>query len=89
MPATTLDVEQWAREQFADCDLGDRRRNQRLIRFAMQVAADPSGSTPDQTRSWAACKGAYRLMDCDDVSFAGILEPHWRQTRLRRSVSGR
>lgn len=89
MLAMTLDVEQWAEEQFTDCDLGDRRRNERLIQFARQVAAHPSGSTPDQTRSWAACKGAYRLMDCADVSFAGIIEPHCRQTRARRSVSSR
>ena len=72
MTTITLDVNQWAEEQFGSCDLGDRRRTKRLVRFAAQAAADPSGSTPKQTESWSDCKGAYRLIDSDDVNFAAI-----------------
>ena len=74
MESVTLDVEQWSREQFSSCELGDRRRNERLVKFARQVAASPSASTPDQTRRWADCKAAYRLMDCDDIQFGAILD---------------
>lgn len=89
MDRVTLDVAQWSREQFGLCELGDQRRNKRLMEFAMQIAANPSASTPDQTRNWSDCKAAYRLMDCDDVAFQAILEPHCRRTRGNSSRSGR
>lgn len=89
MESITLDVERWAQEQFGSCELGDRRRNARLVKFAGQVAANPSASTPDQTRRWSDCKAAYRLMDCDDIEFGALLAPHCRQTKARASKTGR
>jgi hypothetical protein len=52
-----------------------------MIQLAIQVAARPDGSTPDQTERWSDLKAAYRLFDTDDVSFQKIIEPHCRQTR--------
>ena len=52
-----------------------------MIKLAVQVAARPDGSTPDQTETWGDLKAAYRLFDADDVSFQGIIEPHCRHTR--------
>ena len=66
----------WAEQQFGECDLGDVRRTNRLVQVAAQAAARPDGSTPDQAESWGNCKAVYRLMDCDDVSHAKIIEPH-------------
>ncbi len=83
MTTMTLNVNQWAEEQFGQCDLGDRRRSRRLVRYAAQAAADPSGSTPKQTESWHDCKAAYRLIDNDDVNFAAITAPHYAATRAR------
>jgi len=83
MAAITLNVSQWAEEQFGKCDLGDLRRTRRLVRYAAQAAADPSGSTPQQTESWGDCKAAYRLIDSDDVNFAAITAPHYAATRAR------
>ena len=51
------------------------------MKLAVQVAARPDGSTPDQTETWAALKGAYRLFNADDVSFQAIIAPHCRHTR--------
>ena len=83
MNDSTLIVDQWAEEQFGACDLGDKRRTERLVRFAAQTAADPSGSTPKQTESWNDLAGAYRLIDNDDVTFAAITAPHFHATRAR------
>ena len=83
MASVNLNVEQWAEEQFARCALGDRRRTRRLVRYAAQAAADPSSSTPKQTESWNDCKAAYRLMECEDVTFAAITAPHHQATRAR------
>ncbi len=78
-----LNVNQWAEEQFGQCDLGDKRRMKRLVKYAAQAAADPSSSTPKQTESWKDCKAAYRLIDNDDVNFAAITAPHFAATRAR------
>jgi hypothetical protein len=83
MTAVSLNVDQWAEEQFGSCELGDRRRTDRLVRYAAQAAADPSSSTPEQTECWGDCKAAYRLMECDDVTFQAITAPHHQATRAR------
>lgn len=88
MPATEMDPHTWAVEQFGDCVLGDRRRNRRLVNLAMQFAARPDGSTPDQTETWADCKAAYRLFDEDDVTFEELIAPHCRRTRQESARGG-
>lgn len=80
-----LDVECWAEEQFGSCDLGDVRRTRRAVRTAALFAADPSGSTPEQTETWDDCKAAYRLIDNAEVTFGGLATPHWQRTRARTS----
>ncbi len=50
-----LETREWAEVTFGACEWGDRRRNQRLIKLAQQVAARPDGSTPEQTESWGDC----------------------------------
>jgi hypothetical protein len=83
MTTVTLNVNQWAEEQFGRCALGDVRRTKRLVRYAAQAATDPSSSTPKQTESWDECKAAYRLIECDDVTFTAITAPHYQATRVR------
>jgi hypothetical protein len=79
----TLNVNEWAEEQFGACDLGDVRRTKRLVQYAAAAAADPSGSTPKQTESWGECKAAYRLIRGDEVTFAAITAPHYQATKTR------
>ena len=76
-----LDVSKWAQDQFGTCQLGDVRRTRRAVKFAAQVAANPSGPTPEQTEKWGECKAAYRLFDQEEVTFAALASPHWEQTR--------
>src|SRR5438876_11806621 len=83
--SVTLDPQQWAEEQFGDCQLGDARRTQRAVTLAAQVAAHPSGTTPQQTSGWNGCKAAYRLFDADDVTFETLAECHWRRTLAHAS----
>jgi hypothetical protein len=81
MATLVWDPQLWAQRQFNDCDLKDQRRNQRLCHFATQVAAHPDASTPQQAESWGALKGAYRLINCADVTFQALIAPHCQQTR--------
>ncbi len=79
--ALSIDPQQWAREQFGDCQFKDSRRTKRLVKMVAQMAARPDGSTPDQTETWRDCKAAYRLMDCEDVTHAEIIRPHCELVR--------
>jgi hypothetical protein len=78
-----LEAGVWARQQFGECKLGDKRRTERAVKYAAAVVDHPDGSTPDQTEDAADCKGVYRLFDCEQVTFRALAEPHWRATRAR------
>ena len=51
----------WAQDEFGDADLGDVRRNARLVQLATVLGTQPSASLPDATDDPAALKAAYRF----------------------------
>jgi hypothetical protein len=71
----------WAEDQFGSADLGDRRRTQRLVKVAAQMAGNSSGTIPQQTGTVADMKAAYRLFSERDVTHEAICRPHFQQTR--------
>jgi hypothetical protein len=73
----------WAEEEFGDVDLGDLRRNARLIHLARVLGAQPSASLPDATDDPASLKAAYRFFDNDYVRAEAMLASHLQAT-LRR-----
>jgi Transposase DNA-binding len=77
----TLDLDDWVHENFAACDLGDKRRTARVLILAQQMAERPGASTPDQTKVWKDLKAAYRLIDDPDVTFQAVAAPHYERTR--------
>jgi hypothetical protein len=79
-PRLELDPAAWAYTQFATAKLGDRRRTQRLVTLATQVAGDPSSSLPKQTQNWSDLKAAYRLLDRPEATFQVIAAPQWQLT---------
>jgi hypothetical protein len=78
---TTLELEDWVRENFAACDLGDQRRDARLLTLALQMAERPGASTPHQTQVWKDLKAAYRLIDRPEVTFHAVAGSHYELTR--------
>ena len=79
----------WARREFGQSELGDKRRTRRAVEYAAAAAAAPSRSIPDQCRgAWKKTKGAYRLFDQPQVSFQKLQEPHRRQTREAAVAAG-
>lgn len=71
----------WAVTHFGTADLGDQRRNQRLIRLAAALAHSPNGSMPRSLPNSAELKAAYRLFQSPHATFASIMSPHWDLTR--------
>jgi len=81
-------ADEWAKQQFGEVALGDRRRNQRAQKMAAQMAREPLGSLPKQMKSWEAQKSAYRFLDNDAVSHKMLSEPHWKRTREESRQTG-
>lgn len=79
-PRLELDPATWASTQFATAPLGDRRRTQRPVSLATQMAGNPSSSLPKQTRDWGDLKAAYRLRGRPEATFEAIAAPHWQLT---------
>jgi hypothetical protein len=78
---------EWAQLNFGDCQLGDKRRTNRLIQVAQDIASNPSATLPNQIEAWGDLRAAYNLFDRDEVTFEAIARPHWELTKRR--VTGR
>lgn len=74
-------VNEWARQQWGNSELGDKRRTERAVLVGAQMATNPAASLPGQTHSWGDLKAAYRLLHESDVTHAALSEPHWKSTR--------
>lgn len=70
----------WAQQQFGFAQLGDKRRNERLVKVATNLAANPGGTLPQAFPEWAELKAAYRLLDQPQVTFERVIAPHCGRT---------
>lgn len=61
---------------FGHVELGDERRNRRLVKIADQMVHRPGGSLPEKINSPKDLKAFYRLMDCPTVTHDAILDSH-------------
>jgi Transposase DNA-binding/Transposase Tn5 dimerisation domain len=66
---------------FGEVQLGDKRRTQRLIESAAQIAAHPEKPF-NQVLDWNGLRGFYRVCNQETATLAAIQSPHWQQTRL-------
>ena len=69
-------------------DLGDARRNRRVVNLAARLAAHPSLSVSGACHGWAESMGAYRLVQNEDVTPEKLLCPHQRATLARAAACG-
>jgi len=73
----------WAEEEFGEAELGDVRRNARLVQLASVLGAQPSCSLPDASDDPATLKAAYRFFDNDHVRAQAMLQSHILSTSRR------
>src|ERR1700689_3185433 len=71
---------QWAQNEFGFAQLGDQRRNRRLVNIAERLAANPGGTLPQAFPDWAQLKAAYRFFGQKGVTHQRVLEPHLERT---------
>ncbi len=75
-----VSADEWAWQQFAQVDLGDRRLNRRALEMGAKMAVHPDASLPAQMQSRSALRGAYRVLNHPKVTMEALLAPHCRQT---------
>lgn len=73
---------QWAREHFGLAHLGDKRRNNRLVQIATNLASNPGGTLPGAFPHWSGLKAAYRFLDNRAVNFENVISPHLERSRV-------
>lgn len=70
-------------KELGGAKLGDKRRVDRLVQLADDLARHPGESIPAALSGWADVKAAYRFFDNGEVEAAAIFEEH-RQSTLAR-----
>ena len=66
----------WVSREFGGAELGDARRDARLVWLARALAERPEVSLPQALQDRAALKAAYRFFDNEDINARDILAPH-------------
>lgn len=69
-------LQTWARKQFENVSLGDKRLNKRAQIIANNMMKKPKASINMQSESWSESKGAYRFFDSEKVNFQDLIKPH-------------
>ena len=70
----------WAAEELQYADLGDVRRNKRLMRLVSDLASQPNVSVPQASGDWAATQGAYDFWRSPHVKPEAIRQAHQTST---------
>ncbi|NER38685.1 MAG: transposase [Oscillatoria sp. SIO1A7] len=52
-------MKSWAEEELKSADLGDRRRNKRLVKIVSDLAEQPNATVPQACEDWARTQAAY------------------------------
>jgi hypothetical protein len=73
----------WAYDEMATADLGDRRLDARLAKLLERIGQHPQVSIPAACGGWAETLGAYRFFDNPKTSFEKVLAPHHDATLER------
>lgn len=73
-------ITEWVAEELRFTDLRDPRRNRRLMRIVEDLAAQPSASVPQASRTPAAPQATYDFWKSPYVKPAAILASHQRSS---------
>ncbi len=73
----------WAEVEFQEVDLGDQRRNRRLIQLVERLSQSPAASIREACAGWSETQAAYRLLRGEGFDEQDLLEPHRQCTQQR------
>lgn len=73
----------WAADEFEKVDLGDKRRNSRLIKLCSSFSESPESPINQACADWAETKAAYRFFQNETVDVERIMLAHRKKTASR------
>lgn len=82
-------MEKWAAKELSMANLGDTRRNKRLVRLVEDLAAQPDSSVPQACGNVARTKAAYNFWKSPYFQASDIRAPHIASTIERIKSHGR
>lgn len=71
---------EWAKNEFGDAVLGDKRLTERLVKIADSLTSLPESSINQECESWSEAKAAYRFFQNENVKESDILASHINKT---------
>ena len=80
-----MDNQSWAQQEFANANLGDKRRTQKLAKLAGQRCSHRQASFSQACGNNAETKAAYRFYENNSISPSEILSSHQQATQTRMS----
>ena len=66
----------WVSEELKYVDLGDKRRNHRLVKIVEDLSSQPEQSVPQASRDGAAVQGVYKFWGNPHIKASAILAAH-------------
>jgi hypothetical protein len=66
----------WAAQELKKADLGDIRRNRRLIKIVEDLSQQPNESVPQAARDAAAVQGVYEFWGNRRIKASAIIGAH-------------
>ena len=78
-----IEEDNWAKDEFTEIDLADRRLNARCQQLAHTLGKQPMSLINVACEDWADSKAAYRFFDNEQVTPEEILSPHSQRTVKR------
>ena len=76
----------WAVTEFAEAELGDLRRTQRVVELATVLARRPGAALPEACGDRATLKAAYRFFDNAAIDPQNLLDSHVDATLARHAT---
>src|SRR5436309_13624304 len=80
MDRTAAFTFQDAEAQMARCQLGHKRRTDRLVDSTRRISLHPGGSLPEKLQEPAAYRGTLRLMNQPATTHDAVLQPNIQDT---------
>ncbi len=70
----------WAEAELSRANLGDKRRNKRLVKIVEDLAQQPNESVPQASRDTAAMQATYEFWANRRIEASSIIEAHTTAT---------
>lgn len=91
-PRAEADFSDWARREFGEAELGDKRITDRLVKIAERKGARPGQSNARIfDNDWTETMGYYRFVEhpnVEAINMESILKPHRQRTIRRMKACG-